>query len=110
MNLDLDLKAQVNQIFKEVQEIAPSRSVELRIPPYAAIQCVGKSTHRRGTLLNVVEMKAEILISLAERPERWQQFCNSGAISALGTNSNLGNLFVQVSKLMNSEVRSENGK
>jgi len=110
MNQDLDLNAKVKQILRVVQEIAPGRSVELRIPPHAAIQCVGGSTHRRGTPPNVVAMKAETLISLMERPERWQQFCDSGAISASGTNSNLGNLFVRVSKLMNSEVRSENGK
>ena len=110
MNQDLDLKAKVKQILKVIQELAPGRSVELRIPPYAAIQCVGGSTHRRGTPPNVVEMKAETLISLLERPEDWQQFRESGAISASGANSNLGNLFVQVSKLMNSEVRSENGK
>ena len=110
MKHDLDLKTQVNQILKVVQEIAPGRSVELRIPPYAAIQCVGGGIHRRGTPPNVVEMKAETLISLLERPEDWQQFRESGAISASGANSNLGNLFVQVSKLMNSEVRSENGE
>ena len=110
MNHDLDLKAQVKQILKVVQEVAPGRSVELRIPPFAAIQCVGGSTHRRGTPPNVVEMKAETLISLLERPDDWQQFRESGAISASGANSNLGNLFVQVSKLMNSEVRSENGE
>jgi hypothetical protein len=110
MNQDLDLKAKVKQILKVVQELAPGRSVELRIPQHAAIQCVGGSTHRRGTPPNVVEMKAEILISLLERPEHWQQFCDLGAISASGTNSNLGNLFTEVSKLMNSEVRSENGK
>ena len=110
MNHDLDLKAQVKQILKVVQEVAPGRSVELRIPPFAAIQCVGGSTHRRGTPPNVVEMKAEVLISLLARPEHWQQFCDSGAISASGTNSNLGDLFAEVSKLINSEVRSENGK
>jgi hypothetical protein len=110
MNQDLDLKGKVKQILKVVQELAPGRSVELRIPPHAAIQCVGGSTHRRGTPPNVVEMKAETLISLLERPEDWQQFRESGAISASGANSNLGNLFVQVSKLMNSEVRSENGE
>ena len=110
MKQDLDMKVQVKQILKVVQELAPGRSVELRIPPYAAIQCVGGSTHRRGTPPNVVEMKAETLISLLERPEDWQQFRESGAISASGANSNLGNLFVQVSKLMNSEVRSENGE
>ena len=102
MNQDLDLKAKVKQILKVVQELAPGRSVEVRIPPYAAIQCVGGSTHRRGTPPNVVEMKAETLISLLERPDDWQQFRESGAISASGANSNLGNLFVQVSKLMNS--------
>jgi hypothetical protein len=55
-------------------------------------------------------MKAEILISLLENPVQWQGFCESGAISASGANSNLSNLFVRVSKLMNSEARSENGE
>jgi hypothetical protein len=110
MNQDLDLKAQVKQILKVVQELAPGRLVELRIPPYAAIQCVEGGNHRRGTPPNVVEMGAETLISLSESPDQWQLFFESGAISASGTNSNLGKLFVQVSKLMDSEVRSENGK
>ena len=110
MNHDLDLKAQVKQILKVVQQLAPGRSVELRIPPYAAIQCVGGSTHRRGTPPNVVEMKAETLISLLENSDQWQQFCDSGAISASGTNSNLGNLFAQVGKLMKSKVRTKNGE
>ena len=110
MNHDLDLKAQVKQILKVVQEVAPGRSVELRIPPFAAIQCVGGSTNRRGTPPNVVEMKGETLISLLESPDQWHQFCETGAILASGANSNLGNLFVRVSKLMNSEARSENGE
>ena len=54
MNQDLGIKAQVKQILKIVQEIAPGRSVELRIPPYAAIQCVEGGNHRRGTPPNVV--------------------------------------------------------
>jgi hypothetical protein len=110
MNHDLDLKAQVKQILKVAQELAPGRSVELRIPPFAAIQCVGGSTHRRGTPPNVVEMSAEILLKLLDNPVKWQQYCDLGSISASGTNSNLANLFVEVSKLMNSEGRSENDK
>jgi len=110
MNQDLNLKARVKQVLKIVHELAPGRSVELRIPSYAAIQCVGGSIHRRGTPPNVVEMKAETLISLLVSPDQWQQFCETGAISASGANSNLGNLFVQVSKLMNSGARSENGE
>ena len=110
MNQDLDLKAQIKQILKLVQEIAPGRSVELRIPPCAAIQCIEGANHWRGTPPNVAEMGAETLISLSESSDQWQLFCESGAISASGANSNLSKLFVQVSKLMDSEVRSKNGK
>ena len=110
MNQDLDLKAKVKQILKVVQELAPGRSVELRIPPYAAIQCVEGGIHRRGTPPNVVEMSAETLLKLLKNPVKWQQYCDLGSISASGTNSNLANLFAEVSKLMNSEVRGDNGK
>jgi hypothetical protein len=110
MNQDVDMKAQVKQILKVVQELAPGRSVELRIPPYAAIQCVGGSTHRRGTPPNVVEMSAETLLNLLDNPVKWQQYCDLGSISASGTNSNLGDLFAEVSKLANSEGGSEHGK
>jgi hypothetical protein len=110
MKQSLDMKSQVKHILKLVQALSPGRSVELRIPPYSAIQCVGGSTHRRGTPPNVVEMKAEILISLLKSPDQWKQFCESGAISASGANSNLSELFVQVSKLMKAAVGSENGK
>ena len=110
MKHDLNLKTQVKQILKVVQELAPGRSVELRIPPYAAIQCVGGSTHRRGTPPNVVEMSAETLLKILNNSVKWQQYCDLGSISASGTNSNLANLFAEVSKLMNSEVRGDNGK
>jgi hypothetical protein len=110
MKQNLDIKSQVKHILKLVQALSPGRSVELRIPPYSAIQCFGGSTHRRGTPPNVVEMKAEILISLLESPDQWRQFCELGAISASGANSNLSELFVQVSKLMKSAVGSQNGK
>ena len=110
MNQDLDIKTQVKLILRFVQEVAPGRSVELRIPPYAAIQCVGGSIHRRGTPPNVVEMSAETLLKILKNPVKCRQFCDSGAISASGTNSNLSNLFVQVSKPMISEVGSKNGK
>jgi hypothetical protein len=109
MNQDLDIKAQVKQILKVVQEIAPGRSVELRIPPFAAIQCVGGTTHRRGTPPNVVEMSAETLISLIESPERWQQFCDSGDISASGSNSNLAKVFAQASKIAQVRLGEVNG-
>ena len=110
MNQYLDVKAQVKHILKVVQEIAPGRSVELRIPPYAAIQCIGGSTHRRGTPSNVVEMSARTLIDLTQSPEKWQEFCEIGLISASGTNSDLSEIFHRMAKLRRSLVGIITGK
>ena len=99
MKQDLEVKSRVKKILKMVHEIAPGNSVELRIPPYAAIQCIPGSVHRRGTPPNVVEMSGHTLIKLVENPTHWDEFCNKGLISASGTNANLRDLFTQVSKL-----------
>jgi hypothetical protein len=99
MKVDPVLKLQVGEILTIVQEIAPGKSVELRIPNYSAIQCVSGSVHRRGTPSNLVEMSAQTLINLAENPYKWEELCSIGMISASGTNSNLKELFIQVSKL-----------
>ena len=111
MKQDFELKNQVKQILKVIQESAPGRSVELRIPPYAAIQCVEGGNHRRGTPPNVVEMNGQTLITLSKTPDLWDQLCSEGAISASGTNSNLADLFVQVGKLIsNFDEGFVNGK
>ena len=99
MKVDPVLKLQVAEILTFVQKIAPGKSVELRIPSYSAIQCVSGSVHRRGTPSNVVEMTAQTLINLAENPYKWEELCSIGMISASGTNSNLKELFIQISKL-----------
>ena len=102
MKQDIDLKNQVKKILKVVEKLAPGRSVELRIPPYAAIQCIEGGNHRRGTPPNVVEMDAQTLLKLSKSPQNWDQLCSAGAISASGTNSNLAELFNRVSKLISN--------
>ena len=102
MKLDLELKSHIKEILKIVQQVAPGNSVELRIPPYAAIQCVPGSVHKRGTPPNVVEMSGQTLIELVDNPTYWDEFCHVGRISASGTNSNLKDLFIKVSKLDSS--------
>lgn len=99
MKQDLGVKNRVKEILKIVQQVAPGNSVELRIPPYAAIQCVPGSVHRRGTPPNVVEMSGQTLIEVVGNPTYWDEFCHAGRISASGTNANLKDLFIQVSKL-----------
>ena len=99
MKQDLEVKIRVREILKIVQQVAPGNSVELRIPPYAAIQCAAGSVHRRGTPPNVVDMSGQTLIELVGSPTDWDEFCHKGRISASGTNSNLKDLFIKVSKL-----------
>ena len=106
MTVDQVLKLQVGEILTYLHKIAPGKSVELRIPNYSAIQCVSGSNHRRGTPSNVVEMSAQTLINLAENPHKWEELCSIGMILASGTNSNLKELFIQISKL-NQESRLE---
>ena len=109
MKQDLEIKNQVKKILKVVEELAPGRSVELRIPPHAAIQCVQGGNHRRGTPANVVEMSGETLINLAQDPGKWEDLCNQGLISASGTSSDLSQLFKEVGKLVKSFDGGLNG-
>ena len=106
MKQDLQLKSRVREILKIVQQLSPGNSVELRIPPYAAIQCVPGSVHKRGTPPNVVEMSGQTLIELINNPSNWDEFCSKGLISASGTNANLKDLLSKVSKL-SSNLRLE---
>jgi len=99
MKKNLQVKNRVREILKIVQQLSPDNSVEVRIPPYAVIQCVSGSVHIRGTLPNVVEMSRDTLLKLVDNPTYWDEFCRKGRISTLGTNSNLKDLFTQVSKL-----------
>ena len=109
MNQDSEVKSQIKKILKVVEQIAPGKLVELRIPPYAALQCVEGGNHRRGTPPNVVEMAGETLINLVKDPAKWEIFCNQGLISASGTGSDLSHLFREVSKLMESLNGGING-
>jgi hypothetical protein len=109
MNQDLGVKAQVKHILKIVQELAPGRSVELRIPPYAAIQCVEGGNHRRGIPPNVVEMAPETLMALSQNPLKWGELLGEGLIAASGTNADLSELFIEVSKLVKSFDGGLNG-
>jgi hypothetical protein len=102
MKQDSSVKNRVKEILKIVQKVSPGNSVELRIPPYAVIQCIPGSVHRRGSPPNVVEMDGDTLIELVGNPTYWDEFCCKGRISASGTNANLKDLFIKVSKLDSS--------
>jgi Bacterial SCP ortholog len=97
---DPEIMARVKAILSKVEAVAPGRSVELRIPPYAAIQCVAGTTHRRGTPPNVVEMEADTLFALFADTLKWAAGVSNGKIHASGTLSDLSKVFelVRISK------------
>jgi len=68
---------------------APGRAVEVRIPPYAAIQCVAGTRHTRGTPPNVVETDAVTWIMLATGRLTWSQAAAGGQLRASGSRANL---------------------
>jgi uncharacterized protein (TIGR03083 family) len=70
----------------------PGRSVEVRIPPHAAVQCgVGDPgpTHTRGTPPNVVETDALTFLRLATGRTDWSAAVASGAVQASGLRADL---------------------
>ena len=74
----------------------PGQSVEIRVPPYRAIQILGGTTHRRGTPPAVVEMSAQTWLSLFQGTATWDQACASGFVLASGERSDLSVLFAQI--------------
>jgi hypothetical protein len=70
----------------------PGRSVEVRVPPYAAAQCaIGDTgpTHTRGTPPNVVETDPVTFQRLATGRIGWDDAAASGSVHASGLRANL---------------------
>ena len=68
---------------------APGRAVEVRIPPFAAIQCVAGPRHTRGTPPNVVETDPVTWIQLAAGRISWASAAGDGRLRASGPRADL---------------------
>lgn len=68
---------------------APGRSVEVRIPPFAVVQCVAGPRHTRGTPPNVVECGPITWIRLAAGRLTWQDAVDAAEITASGERADL---------------------
>lgn len=69
---------------------APGRAVEVRVPPYAAVQCIEGPRHTRGTPPNLVEMDPVTWVQLALGLTRWADARAAGAVRASGVRADLG--------------------
>jgi Bacterial SCP ortholog len=83
------LRAAVQYLLALLAEQAPGRAVEVRVPPYAAVQCVAGPRHTRGTPPNVAETDAVTWILLATGRLAWSAAVASGAMRASGPRSDL---------------------
>ena len=83
-----DLKAATKHLLARLQQRAPGHSVEVRIPPFAAIQCIAGASHTRGTPPAVVETDPETWIALGRGKLAWAQ----AAVRASGERSDLSAL------------------
>ncbi len=95
MTKNPQITAIVKEVLDLIKDISPGKSVELRVPPYGAIQCVAGSNHRRGMPPNTVEMSGQTLVRLINEPSLWITLCESGEVRASGLLSDLSNVFTQ---------------
>ena len=89
MSRDPLVMSEVKSTLALLESKAPGRAIEVRIPPYAAIQCGEGPTHTRGTPPNVIEMKAETWLALARGVTTWAAEISSGSINASGERADL---------------------
>lgn|SRR5690606_34759306 len=82
----------VRYLLQLLDEKAPGSSVEVRVPPFGAVQVVQGPRHTRGTPPNVVEMNAATWIALATGAESWSDAVAAGRVSASGTRADLSDL------------------
>lgn len=74
----------VRRTARNLEADAPGHSVELRVPPFVAVQCIQGPRHTRGTPPNVVEMDAETWLRLATGVMDWDEAINTGRVDASG--------------------------
>lgn len=75
-----------------LEEKAPGKSVEVRVPPFGAVQVIQGPAHTRGTPPNVVETDAMTWIALATGATTWPDAMAAGRISASGTRADISDL------------------
>lgn len=77
------------QVFAETH---PGHSVEVRVPPFGAVQAVEGPRHTRGTPANVVELDPLEWVQLATGAVSWSALADQGKISASGIRSDISDL------------------
>jgi hypothetical protein len=84
-----DLRLLVKHYLAALETKAPGHSVEVRVPPYAAVQAIPGVRHTRGTPPAVIETDATTWIAVARGELPWTDALASGTVSASGERTDL---------------------
>ncbi|MEU4639786.1 sterol carrier family protein [Micromonospora sp. NPDC023814] len=83
------LRDAVRALLTVLAERAPGRSVEVRVPPYGAVQCIPGPRHTRGTPPNVVEMDPATWLAVATGRLDWAEAITQGRVRVSGIRADL---------------------
>lgn len=86
------LAAAVRLSLRTLEQVAPGRSVEVRVPPFAAVQCVAGPRHTRGTPPNVIETDPRTWLELAVGRLEWARAVADARVTASGSRADLSTL------------------
>jgi hypothetical protein len=87
-----DRATAVRYLLQLLAEKAPGHTVEVRVPPFGAVQVIEGPRHTRGTPPNVIETDADTWIALATGTEHWADAATAGRILASGTRADISAL------------------
>jgi Bacterial SCP ortholog len=84
-----ELAKAVRRSLRALAQLAPGATVEVRVPPFAAVQCVAGPRHTRGTPPNVVETDPRTWLQLATARLTWPTAIADGRVRASGPRADL---------------------
>ncbi len=84
-----DTRALVKHYLAVLESRAPGASVEVRVPPYAAVQVIPGVRHTRGTPPAVIETDADTWLALATGALAWVDALTAGVVTASGERTDL---------------------
>jgi hypothetical protein len=82
----------VRFLLEELAARFQGNSVEVRVPPLGAVQCVEGPRHTRGTPPNVVELNADLWLALALGQIDWASALATGGVTASGVRADLSGM------------------
>ena len=87
-----ELATAVRYLLQVLADAHPGHTVEVRVPPFGAVQCVEGPRHTRGTPANVVEMDATTWVALAIGELSWADARAGARVHASGSRADLSTL------------------